>query len=63
MPLVHPSHRTTCVILQDACTGGMLPLPAVSAELDAEHTELARVARHQLQVVVLTARVVRGVIS
>ena len=38
-------------------------LPAVLTELHAEHAELARVARHQLQVVVLAARVIRGVIT
>ena len=38
-------------------------LPAVLTELHAEHTELARVARRQLQVVVLAARVIRGVIT
>ena len=38
-------------------------LPAVSAELDAKHTELSRVTRHQLQIVMLAARVIRGVIT
>ena len=38
-------------------------MPAVSAELDAEHTELSLLPRHQLQVVVLTAGVIRGVIT
>ena len=37
--------------------------PAIAAELDAEHTELARVPGLQLKVVVLAARVIRGVIT